>query len=145
MTVGRFPVGVFVLISAAGLVMGCRAIAAPETFLAMLPAVSGIDAIAIAARDEEAASALGFLGRWVGTALLGANGITLLLALSTYRQGNRATWWAFWYWPALFASHAFMYVPGTPMWYLQFVNLGLSSAAQVVAWRRATGAAGRRD
>jgi len=136
MTVGRFPVGVFVLISTAGLVMACRAMAAPETFLGMLPAVSGIDALGIASRDAEAASALGFLGRWVGTALFGANAITLVLALGAYRNGDRTAWWAFWYWPALFASHALMYVPGTPMWYVQFVNCGLATAAQIVAWRR---------
>lgn len=135
MSVGRFPVAIFVLISVAGLGASVQAMLDPVGFLGVFRDVAGADPSAIAARDPEAERALVFLGRWIATALWGSDGITLLLALSAFRTGHPAAWWAFWYWPIMFVAHAALYAPGTTLWYVQFVNLTLSVVALLVARR----------
>ena len=135
MTVGRFPVAIFVLIAVAGLAMSAQAMLDPIGFLGVLRDVAGADPAAVAARDPETARALVFLGRWIATALWGSDGITLLLALTAFRAGNRWAWWALCYWPVMFVAHAMLYAPGTTLWYVQFVNLALSVAALAVADR----------
>jgi hypothetical protein len=136
MNLSRFAFVVFVLIGAMGLVMATQSMVNPLSFFLVLNEVAGVDVAAISARDPEAAVAFAFLGRWVGTALYGVDGITLLIAVTAYRRGDRWAWWAMWYWPLMFASHALLYRTGTTLWYAQFLNLSLSLLAQVATARR---------
>lgn len=135
----RYAFVVFVLISVAGLAMAVQCFVDPLGFFAATQAVSGVDFAALAARDAQAHEGLMFLGRWIGTVLLGSDGITLVLAVTLFRRGDDWARRVLWYWPVMFALHALLYRPGTTLFYVQFVNLALSTAALVAARRGRTG------
>lgn len=50
-----------------------------------------------------------FLVRWIASVLLGGNLITLILAPTLLKHGERWVWAAMWYWPLMFASHVALY------------------------------------
>lgn len=51
----------------------------------------------------------GFLSRWIATVLIGSNALTLFVAATALRRGERWAWYAMWYWPIMFASHLALY------------------------------------
>ncbi|GIV76434.1 MAG: hypothetical protein KatS3mg050_0828 [Litorilinea sp.] len=55
---------------------------------------------------------LEFLSHWVGTVLIGSNLLTVFIAATAFRKGERWAWLAFWYWPFMFAAHFLMYTGG---------------------------------
>jgi hypothetical protein len=130
----RYGFVVFVLISVMGLLMAVRSLFDPLSFFTVFESAAGVDFAALA-RDPQTARGLEFVGRWIATALIGSDGITLILALTAFRRGDRWARLALWYWPLMFASHAILYVPGTPMFYGQFVNFSLATLALVAASR----------
>ena len=131
----RFSIGVFVLIGGLGLVAAVQSVFDPVGVFAVLAPVAGVDFSALAAKDVETAAGLSFLGRWVGTQLVGVDGITLVLALTLFRKGHPWAVRVMWYWPLMFVSHAVLYRPGTPLFYGQFVWLALSVVALLLAER----------
>lgn len=105
----------FVVIGGIGLAMSCafwvNPTAALETLAQVGPPVSP-------AMMED--PFLAFLVRWTVTALMGVNGLTVIIASTAFRRGERWAGFALLYWPLMFASHLWMYQWG-PM---SFVQLG---------------------
>ena len=67
--------------------------------------------------------------------LLGSNVLTIFIALTAYRRANKWAWWAFWYWPLMFASHFILYREGT-LRYVQVFLLILSVATLLANYRK---------
>jgi hypothetical protein len=76
-----------------------------------------------------------FLVRWIATTLLGGNVLTLAVAATAFRRGERWAGVAFLYWPAMFLSHLILYKVG-PMSLVQLMWLSLTIPALVVHFRR---------
>jgi hypothetical protein len=53
--------------------------------------------------------------------------LTLAVAPTAFRRGERWAWWAFWVWPAFFVVHGIVFFP------LDFVFAALGIAALLVA------------
>jgi len=53
-----------------------------------------------------------FLVQWIGAVLFGGDFLTLCIAVTAWRRGERWAWFAFLYWPLLFITHFSLYRPG---------------------------------
>ena len=71
-----------------------------------------------------------FLVRWTATALAGSNVLTIAIASTAFRRGERWAGIALVYWPLMFASHLAMYRFG-PMSLVQVAWLALTLPALV--------------
>ena len=122
----------FVVIGGIGLVMSCvfwlNPAAALETLGNLGPAVSP------SMLDDPF---LAFVIRWTATALMGANALTVFVASTAYRRGERWAGLALLYWPVMFASHLFMYRWG-PMSFVQLGWLALTVPALAAHLLRST-------
>jgi hypothetical protein len=78
---------------------------------------------------------LAFTLRWTATAMFGGNAITILLAATAFRRGERWAAIALAYWPLMFLSHLLMYRWG-PMSFVQIAWLALSVPAIAAALAR---------
>jgi hypothetical protein len=76
-----------------------------------------------------------FLVRWLATILLGGNVITIVVAATAFRRGERWAGYAFLYWPAMFFSHLVLYNLG-PMSLVQVMWLALTLPVLAVHFRR---------
>lgn len=79
-----------------------------------------------------------FLVRWLGTIMLGGNTITIIVAATAFRRGERWAGHAFLYWPAMFVSHLLLYHLG-PMTLVQILWLSLTVPVLWVHYRREHG------
>ncbi len=66
-----------------------------------------------------------FTIRWAATALAGVNTLTVFIAATAFRRGEKWAGVALWYWPLMFASHLLMYRWG-PMSLVQIMWLTLT-------------------
>ncbi len=71
-----------------------------------------------------------FFVRWTATALAGCNLLTIAIASTAFRRGERWAGIALVYWPLMFASHLAMYRWG-PMSVVQVIWLALTIPALV--------------
>ncbi len=94
----------FIVIALAGLVPCVLLLFAPH----VAPTVYGTFGHEVPAAVTDSEFFL-LLSRWVGTVLVGGNLLTVFIASTALRRGERWAWWAMWYWPAMFASHLVMY------------------------------------
>jgi hypothetical protein len=93
----------------------------------------GHDLPPAAATDPATMSYLEFIGHWTATGTFGLDLFGLLIAVTAFRRGERWAWFAFWFWPAMFATHFVTYE--SAFQYAQLVWLTLSVAA-LLAMRR---------
>lgn len=121
----------FVFIGAIGTLMGVRVLIEPA---ALLPLLQSAGPSTAPLAGPEATALAAFLGRWVATALLGGNVLTVVVALTALRRQEPWAAWLMLYWPLMFASHFFMYAPG-PMRVVQVVWFCASTAAILVLVR----------
>jgi len=121
----RFSWILFVVIGALGLLMTVAWMASPGAGLETLTAAAGMQG---ASFDPEQTALVHFVIRWTATALLGANGLTILVATGPFRRGERWAGFALAYWPVLFVSHLAMYEAG-PKSLVQVVLLVLTIGA----------------
>jgi hypothetical protein len=110
----------FVLIGALGLVMSIGMLVDPGIGISMLARV-GPPLPSGAATDPFTA----FTVRWTATALVGANAITIAVAATALRRGERWAGVAMVYWPAMFVSHLVLYAWG-PMSLVQVMWIALT-------------------
>ena len=107
----RFGWILFVVIGSLGLVMVSQFM----FFQSALPSIIGGTGHPIPSSitsDPEASAFFSFFAAWAGTALLGANLLTVFIAATAFRRGAAWAWLAMWYWPVNFASHLLMYDEG---------------------------------
>jgi hypothetical protein len=123
----------FVLIGALGIVASLVMLANPAGGLGMLVGL-GPPLPAGFATDPFAP----FLVRWIATVLLGGNFLTVVVAATAFRRGERWAGHAFLYWPAMFLSHLVLYNVG-PMSLVQLMWLGLTLPVLAVHFRRSGG------
>jgi hypothetical protein len=128
----RFSWGMFVFIGGLGTLMSLRGLADPASFLALFDAMGPSTAPLAAPEGAELAR---FLGRWIAIALLGGNVLTVGIAVTALRRGERWACWLMLYWPLMFATHFVMYEPG-PMRTMQIAWLLVSASALAVAFTR---------
>lgn len=126
---------VFVVIGALGTFMSLAMLVEPSLGLNMFGGLGPAVPAAFAA-DPFAP----FLVRWVGTTLLGGNVITVFVAMTAFRRGERWAGYAFLYWPAMFLSHLVLYKLG-PMSLVQLMWLSLTIPVLLVHFRRGDGSA----
>lgn len=118
----------FVVIATLGTLMGVRSLFDPRSLLAIFD-MMGVSTAVLAAPEHDALVDL--MGRWVATALLGGNVLTIVIACTALRRGERWAAWSMLYWPLMFVSHFLMYPPG-PMRTMQIAWTILSVAALFV-------------
>lgn len=94
----------FIVIALAGLIPGVLLLFAPH----VAPSIYGTFGHEVPAAVTDSEFFL-LLSRWIGTVLVGGNLLTVFIASTALRRGERWAWWAMWYWPAMFASHLVMY------------------------------------
>lgn len=107
----RFGWILFVVIGSLGLVMVSQFM----FFQSSLPSIIGGAGHPIPSSitsNPEATAFFSFFAAWAGTALLGANLLTVFIAATAFRRGASWAWLAMWYWPVNFASHLLMYDEG---------------------------------
>lgn len=119
----------FVIIGGLGCVMSIAMLTDPAIGFGMLGGV------APEAPDAERDAFLMFTIRWTATAMFGSNVLTVALALTAFRRGERWAGVALWTWPAMFLSHLVMYRWG-PMSYVQIVWLALTIPVLVAHFAR---------
>ena len=122
----------FVAIGSIGLVMSCLFWVNPSAALETLGKV-GPPLPAALLEDP----GLAFVIRWTVTALAGANALTVFIACTAFRRGERWAGVALLYWPLMFASHLLMYRWG-PMSLVQVMWLALTVPALWVHLSRAS-------
>ena len=115
----------FVVIGAMGIVMSVRMAFFPEALVNMIAGV-GPDAPASLMSEGEGFVAL--MARWVATVLFGKNLLTVVIAATAFRRGERWAVYAMCYWPAMFLSHLMLYDSG-PMSIAQIAFFALSCVA----------------
>lgn len=125
----------FVLIGGMGCVMSVAMLFDPTMGLRVLGGVGPEVPV-----DAAADAFLMFAFRWTATAMFGSNVLTVLIALTAFRRGERWAGVALWYWPAMFASHLVMYRWG-PMSYVQILWLALTIPVLAAHYARASRAA----
>jgi hypothetical protein len=123
---------VFVLVALAGLVPGLLLLFSPMSAGAIVenfghPIPAGI------MTDADGLAFLEFFFRWVGTVLIGGNSLTIFIAATAFRKGEKWAWLAFWYWPLMFASHFLMYAGGFKV--SQVVWFILTTGALLMTYR----------
>lgn len=122
------------MVAVTGIVPGIALLADPS-LLGALVGWFGHEQLPADVADSDGAHAL---ARWVGTVLLGSNGLTLVIAAGPLRRGVPWAWWAMWYWPAMFVSHAAIYADAVRLPQLAWAVL--TAAVLVAARPRATAA-----
>lgn len=117
----------FVVIGAVGVAMSIGTMVDPNVLLGKL---SELDPA-----SPPGTPATAFFARWTATALFGVNAMTVIIACTSYRSGERWAGVALLYWPLMFLSHLLMYRWG-PMSFVQLGWLALSVPALVGHFRR---------
>ena len=125
----------FVVIGAVGLSMSIGTLFDPNV---LLDALSRADP-----SPSSGPPATAFFARWTATGLFGVNAITVIIACTSFRRGERWAGVALAYWPLMFLSHLLMYRWG-PMSFVQLGWLALSVPALFAHFRRSSGSASSR-
>ena len=94
----------------------------------------GYDLPAAVAADGAGTEYVEFIGHWATTGTIGLDLFGLLIAVTAFRRGEKWAWLAFWYWPAMFATHFVTYQGGFQ--YAQLVWLALSVGALLATYRK---------
>jgi hypothetical protein len=123
----------FGALCASVLPLAALAVLAPST-TPDLWARFGHELPATVAADPDALAYVEFIGHWASTGTIGLDLFGLLIAVTAFRRGERWAWLAFWYWPAMFATHFVTYQ--SAFRYAQLVWLTLSVAALLLTARR---------
>lgn len=102
---------IFILVALGGLIPGLLFLFNPMSAKAFVENFGHPIPAAIMA-DVDGLAFLEFFFQWVGTVLIGSNILTIFIAPTAFRKGEKWAWLAFWYWPFMFASHFLMYSGG---------------------------------
>lgn len=132
--IGRWSWIVFVLIGGLGVAMSLQMLVSPEMFVELMAQVGPGMPEGLGATEN--ADFLAFMGFWTATALIGVNSLTVIIAATALRRGERWAAWAMLYWPFMFASHLVAYDNPT----MQAVQVGwiiVSLGAIAATLRRA--------
>lgn len=129
----RYAWVVFVLVGLSGLIPGIQLSISPMSGLGFLEGF-GYPIPGPLLDDPEAASFIAFLLRWTGLMVIGVDLMTVVIAATAFREGKQWAWLLFWYWPALFLAHFFMYEG--PFRYAQLLWVALTAGALVLTFRR---------
>lgn len=122
----------FVIIGGMGCLVSLAMLADPTIGLGVL---GGVGPDVPPGAEDDAFTA--FVFRWTATAMFGSNVLTVLIALTAFRRGERWAGVALWYWPAMFVSHLVMYRWG-PMSYVQILWLTLTIPVLAAHFARAS-------
>jgi hypothetical protein len=123
----------FALVGLSGLIPGIQISIDPlsgGTFLASF----GYPIPDVILADAEALAFLSFFLRWTGLMVIGVDGLTIVVAATAFRRGERWAWWAFWYWPLVFLAHFFMY--DSAFRFAQLVWLALTALALLATYKK---------
>lgn len=107
----RYAWLLFVLVGVSGLIPGIQLLVAPlsgESYLRTF----GHPVPEVVFASEEGVSFLAFFLQWTGIMVIGVDLLTVLIASTAFRRGEKWAWYAFWYWPFVFGAHFFMYAGG---------------------------------
>jgi hypothetical protein len=119
----------FCLIGFFGMLMVIETILAPLSFAKLVRVATGIDFNKLSEKDTETKMGFKAFVSFTGSALLGSNGFTFVLAWMAFHNSNALAWWALWFWPVMFGWHAIIYKRGTALWYFQIIWIVLSVSA----------------
>ena|SRR5215813_1844403 len=122
----------FCLIGILGMLMVFETILAPLSFAKLVRAATGFDLKSLVEKDKTMRTPFRSFVSFTGSALLGSNGLTFVLAWMAFHNSNALAWWALWYWPILFVWHLIIYRKGTAIWYFQILWIILSVSALVL-------------
>jgi len=122
----------FCLIGFLGMMMVLETIVAPLSFVKLVRAATGFDFKILMDKDKATKAAFKSFVSFTGSALLGSNGLTFVLAWMAFHNNNALAWWSLWYWPFLFVWHLIIYKKGTALWYFQIIWILLSVSALVI-------------
>lgn len=124
---------VFTLIALMGVTMAIQMMVAPGTAMSYLADFDYLIPEALL-NDPNGRGFFLVLIQWIGATLLGGDFLTLVIALTAWRKGDRWAWFAFLYWPFLFIFHYSLYRPGLhkilPLIMLTLAVLALASNAR---------------
>lgn len=95
----------------------------------------GLSQPAAIAADPEATRYVEHVFEWSAISTIGLDLFALLIAATAFRRGERWAWAAFWFWPAMFASHFVLY--DSAFRYAQLVWLVLAVLALAATARKA--------
>lgn len=119
---------VFLLIAGIGMAQAVQMMVAPEAGRSLL-ASFGYPIPGALLNDPAGTEFYLFLIQWIGAVLFGGDFLTACIALTAWRRGDKWTWFAFLYWPFLFAFHFSLYRPGPhkypPLFMLVLVSITL--------------------
>lgn len=99
---------VFILIAVTGLIPAIQMLLSPSSAQSFFAGFGHPIPESILA-DQSESEFLTFVIRWIGTILIGGNVLTIFIASTAWREGEKWAWFAMCYWPLMFASHYFMY------------------------------------
>lgn len=102
---------VFLLIAGIGMAQAIQMMIAPVAGRSLL-AGFGYPIPDVLLNDRTGSEFYIFLIQWIGAVLFGGDFLTACIALTAWRKGDRWAWFAFLYWPFLFAYHFSLYRPG---------------------------------
>jgi anaerobic C4-dicarboxylate transporter len=122
----------FCLIGILGMLMVLETILAPLSFAKLVRVATGIDFNKLSERDTATRKGFKAFVSFTGSAWLGSNGFTFVLAWMAFHNSNALAWWALWFWPVMFGWHAIIYKRGTALWYFQILWIVLSVSALIV-------------
>ena len=124
---------VFTLIAVMGVTMAIQMMVAPGTAMSYL-ADFDYPIPNVLLNDPNGREFFLVLIQWIGATVLGGDFLTLVIALTAWRKGDRWAWFAFLYWPFLFIFHSSLYRPGPhkilPLVLLTLVVVILASNAR---------------
>lgn len=124
---------VFLFIAVIGIWQAVRMMVAPESGYALLEDFGYPVPYALSV-DLAGTAFFLFLIKWIGAVLLGSDFLTACIALTAWRKGEKWAWFAFLYWPFLFAFHFSLYLPGPhknlPIFMLILVVITLAGNAR---------------
>jgi hypothetical protein len=123
----------FALLCASVLPLAAVAYVAPSAATGMW-ARFGYELPAAVMADATATAYVDFIGHWAITGTIGLDLFGLLIAVTAFRRGERWAWLAFWYWPAMFATHFVTYA--SAFRYAQLVWIVASVAALLATYRK---------
>lgn len=123
----------FVVVASVGLVGAAMTVVSPSSGEDLFERF-GLTMPAAIAGDLEAVRYVEHVFQWAGGSTLGLNLFALLIAITAFRRGQRWAWLAFWFWPAMFLSHFFMYESGFR--FAQLVWMIVAVAALAVTARK---------
>jgi hypothetical protein len=134
---------VFTLIALMGVTMAIQMMVAPGTAMSYL-ADFDHPIPGVLLNDPDGRKFFLVLIQWIGATLLGCDFLTLVIALTAWRKGDRWAWFAFLYWPFLFIFHYSLYRPG-PHKILPLVMLTLAVVTLASNARRMLGSTQPRE